>query len=57
MKHPLPEPSSNRHLIIAICFILWVAGVFGWVVLFGERFIGPNSDSAAFIARIADLRL
>ncbi|GEM_PF-3258466 len=57
MRQPPPEPSTNRHLIIAICLILWIVGVFGWVVLFGERYIGPNSDSAAFIARIADLRL
>jgi hypothetical protein len=33
-----------------------MAAVFAGVVAFGEPFIGPRADSAAFIARIADFR-
>ncbi len=53
---PTGEPSNRRPLLLAMLAILWIAGVFGWVVVYGEAFIGPKADSAAFIARFVDFR-
>ena len=53
---PSGEPSNRRPLILALLAVLWMAGVFGWVVVYGEAFIGPKADSAAFIARFVDFR-
>lgn len=50
------EPTTRRRLAIAIGAVLWIVAVFAAVVLFGEAFIGPEADSAEFIARIADFR-
>lgn len=50
------HPTSRRTFFIAIGCVLWIAGVFACVVLFGEPVIGPEADSAAFIARLADFR-
>ncbi len=57
MRRNRPDrPSSRRTYFIAICCVLWIAGVFACVVLFGEPVIGPKADSAAFIARLANFR-
>lgn len=50
------DPRPRVRLSLAIGVILWMVLVFGWVVMYGEAYIGPGADSAAFIARLADFQ-
>lgn len=56
MKRPPSTTSSQTRLGMAVGVILWIIGVFAWVVLCGEDYIGPDADSAAFIARFTEIQ-